>query len=237
MRAWGLNPKAYAYPHGKGFESTTKLANRLAGFICARGLTFLSNPNYICADNEAEPQDWHYLPTISVAKEYLGYINDHAQMSDVLDTNLEKTAWIIIMYHSIGFPGDWGYYPFDDYLLDLDRIAENDFWCASMDKVACYIKERNGFEFRAKEIESTNDMSEYEVLFFDRLDNEVYDQPLTLDITFDTEIAIEKIQIELPNYEATEFEVTDNRLRLYVIPDEQKYRMTLFKKIKDEFKS
>jgi len=227
MKAWGLNPRAYAYPHGKGFESTTKLANRLAGFICARGLTFLSNPNYICPDDVKEPRDWYYLPCISVAQEYVGYINDHAGMSGVLRTNLEKTAWIIIMYHSIGFPGAWGYYPYDEYLSDLDEIAAQDFWCAPMGTIACYVKERSGFEYRAKEIETADDHAEYKVMFIDRLDNATYDQPLTLDITFSGDIPVSRVQFEPPVNGTSHCEVRDNSFRLHAVPDEQKYRMML----------
>ncbi|MCD6308714.1 MAG: polysaccharide deacetylase family protein, partial [Candidatus Latescibacteria bacterium] len=185
MQAWGLNPKSYAYPYGKGFKSTTKLANRMAGFICARGLTFLSNPNYICEYDDPAPLDWHYLPCISIAKEYEGYVNNHDMLSKVLDINLEKTSWVILMYHSIGFPDAWGYYPMDDYLADLDDIVSGDFWCASMDDVACYISERNGFYISAKEMESSDDRAVYQVRFIDRLDNDVYDYPLTVDLSFD----------------------------------------------------
>jgi len=227
MQAWGLNPKSYAYPHGKGFKSTTKLANRMAGFICARGLTFMSNPNYICEYDDPAPVDWHYLPTISIAKEYEGYVNSHDMLSEVLDSNLEKTSWVILMYHSIGFPDDWGYYPMDDYLADLDDIASGDFWCASMGDVACYIKERNGFYLSAKVMETSVDRAAYQVRFIDRLDNDVYDYPLTVDLSFDG-ADVEKIGFSPPLSGVAEYAVTDNTVRLAAVPDETKYLMTVY---------
>ena len=228
MKAWGLEPKAYAYPHGKGFENTTKFANRMAGFICARGLTFISNPNYICQYNELEPIDWFYLPCISVARDIEGYVNNHGDMADVLDTCLERTAWVIIMYHSIGFPDGWGYYPYEDYIGDIDQIAAHDFWCGHMGEIACYIKERNMFVMGKKELEAGDGWKDYSVRFWDGLDNNVYDVPITVDVMFETDSVIEKVELELPGAEETVFTVEDNTFRINVVPDEIYRTMRVF---------
>jgi len=225
MKAWGMNPKAYAYPYGKGFKSTTKLANRMAGFICARGLTFLSNPNYICPDGETEPRDWYYLPTISVAQEFEGYVNDHGMMSEILRTDLEKTAWVILMYHSIGFPGAWGYYPLEDYLEDLDEIAAGDFWCESMGTIAAYIKERLLFRFVSKEVETSDDWADYDVRFWDGLDNDVYDSPLTIDLSFESDIPVKRVELSSPGGGITGYEAVGGKIRMERVPDEKTYRM------------
>ena len=228
MKSWGLNPKGYAYPHGKGFESTTRLANMNAGFICARGLTFLSNDNFICADDRKEPYTWFYLPSISVASDIDGYVNDHGMMSDVFAENLEREAWIIIMYHSLGFPDSWGYYPYDDYLADINEIAESDVWCATMSDVACYVKERNMFIFADKAVEQSERYVDYMITLWDGLDNDVFDQPLTVDLSFDFPDSIRHVEFDLPNYENDSFEVSANSLRLELLPDEKKHLLRLY---------
>ncbi|UCE05383.1 MAG: hypothetical protein JSW07_17470, partial [bacterium] len=143
MKQWGLNPKAYAYPGSHGRNDSTQLANKLAGFICARGVTYNEDEFYICPDNIEEPDNWYYLQSIPVAYEYENYIQNHEEMALILDSALERSAWIIIMYHNIEIEGGWGYYPFDEFKQDIDQIVENDFWVANLDLVAAYIQEKN----------------------------------------------------------------------------------------------
>lgn len=47
MDEWGLEPKAYAYPYGSGWKESTQSANKMAGFICARGVTIESDSIYM----------------------------------------------------------------------------------------------------------------------------------------------------------------------------------------------
>lgn len=229
MRAWGLNPKSYAYPHGKGFKSTTKFANRMAGFVCARGLTFMSNPNYICQYDEKEPRDWYYLPTISVARDLEGYVNTHEDMSAVIETCIERAAWIIIMYHSIGFPDGWGYYPYDDYIRDIDRLAYNDFWCAPMGTIACYVQERNAFKFGSTLTASGDDWKEYRVRFWDGLDNSIYDEPLTVDLIFHSEDAVDRAVLTSSDSIVDVHAVEHGVLRLQIIPDDGYHTLTVYR--------
>ncbi|MFC1693697.1 hypothetical protein ACFL1R_09350 [Candidatus Latescibacterota bacterium] len=232
INEWGLQPKAYAYPYGAGRSPTIQEANKQAGFICARGFDKYSevlDEIYICPDDTIEPDNWYLLPTICVAKNYPDYFRNHEEIAPILDNALEKTAWIIITYHSIDFPEGWGYYPLVEFIKDIDHIATNDFWCYNMDMIACYIKERNKFRFNVSEIKTTKDSWEYEIIFQDDLNNSIYNQPLTLEFTFDSTQTIKNIQIEPPINDTTDFTVIDNILCLNVIPDERKYIMKIYK--------
>ena len=145
MDEWGLKPKAYAYPGSAGYKNITQLANQLAGFICARGATLDPEQYYICPDDEIKPDNWYYLPSVVMGQTYPVWIENHFEMTPIFDTALNKTAWIILMYHSVGLTGGYAYYPADDFVKDIEYIGENDFWSGNMDNIACYIQERNKF--------------------------------------------------------------------------------------------
>lgn len=229
MTQWGFKPRAYGYPHSSGSKPSTQLANMAAGFICARGAE--NNPDlyYICPDDKTEPENWYYLPSIQAGQDEPIYINDHSEMEPLLSGALDKKAWVILLYHAIGFPGEYCYYPINEYLKDTDQIASHDFWCGNMDMVACYIKERNRFSIDIIAISSTKESFVYDVIFRDGLDNSIYDQPLSLEITFETDVPVQKVQFEPLIVSQSELLVENNRLKLNVVPDEKKYRMWIFK--------
>ncbi len=230
MQEWGLNPKAYAYPQGSGRKYSTQLACKIAGFICSRGFDPPSEDMYICPDDVMEPKNWFLLPCIRAAfsvHEMPDYITNHSEMAEAIEKALPKTAWIILTYHSIGFTDGWGYYPFEDFENDLDTIVENDFWCSNMDVVACYIKERSRFEFEMEKLNLADDKNEYNVVFRDGLDNSIYDTPLTVDFTFADSLTIQEIKFEPALNDLNEYKVINNKLRLNVIPDDKKYKMTI----------
>ena len=229
MDNWGMQPRAYAYPYGAGKTPDVQRADEQAGFICARGITTDPNLFYICPDDKTEPDNWYYLPTIPMGQEDPEYINNHNEMEPLLHTALEKKAWVIIMYHAIGFPDDWGYYPINEFIKDLDQIETHDFWGGNMDMTACYIKERNLFQLEVTTITAKEGLWEYDIIFRDGLDNSVYNQPLTLEFTFESTALVQKMQMEPPVNSQSEFTVNDNKLRLNVIPDEKKYRVKLYK--------
>jgi len=227
MELWGLQPKAYGYPASSGRNKTTQLACELAGFISARGVTVYPDSFFICPDELTEPLNWYYLPSVPVGKNYPSYVNDHSEMSVVLDRNLEKTAWIIIMYHAIDFPDGWGYYPRADFLQDLDQIAANDFWSGNMDMVAAYIHERNRFQLDVSTVMVKDDTWYCDIVFRDGLDNTMYNQPLTVELTFATEYTIQNVYIEPPLNLLSVFPVTDNKLIVNIIPDERVYHLKI----------
>jgi len=59
------------------------------------------------------------------------------------------------------------------------------------------------------------------------LDNAVFDQPLTLDFTFQAELQVERVLFDPPIAGTSSYEVIDDRLRLYMVPDEQRYTFIL----------
>jgi hypothetical protein len=61
----------------------------------------------------------------------------------------------------------------------------------------------------------------------DGLDNAVFDQPLTLDFTFQAELQVERVLFDPPIAGTSSYEVIDDRLRLYMVPDEQRYTFIL----------
>lgn len=227
MSQWGLCPRAYAYPYNKGNKETTQLACKLAGFICARGVSFTDDKFYICPNETKEPNNWYFLPAIPVAHEYQKYVQNHQKLVPLLNTAIDSSAWVIIMYHSIGIDIGWGYYPFEDFLQDLDLIAAGDFWCANFDMAAAYVQERNNFRFENYPEASEFGNWKYYIIFRDNLDNEIYNQPLTLEFNFNTNLHIKKMLINPAVESKTEFQAKDNKIRLNIIPDEKRYLITI----------
>jgi len=226
---WGMEPRAYAYPYGAGRKPETQQAVKDAGFICARGLTTDPSLYYICPDDESEPENWYYLPTIPVAENKDGYIGTHSGMAPIFETAIERSSWIIIMYHAIGFPEDWGYYPMSEYLSDVGKLHQLDFWGGNMDMVACYIKERNAFTCEFLSVIEDSDTIEYEIVFSDGLENSVYSQPLTLECNFDSNVNVESIEILSGDEIVTVATIDGATARFNIIPDEKTYRMRITK--------
>jgi hypothetical protein len=219
MSGWGMNPRAYAYPYGAGRKPDIQRAAHDAGFICARGVTTDPGLYYICPGTVSEPDNWYYLPTVPAGQDIDEYIHNHAGMGAVFEEALEKTSWIIIMYHAIGFHDDWGYYPLEDYLDDIRFLNSRDFWGGNMEFVACYIKERNQFSWKAEPVSASGDTLIYDIVFDDSLDDKVYCQPLTLEIAFPDSIGIGKVLIGHPDSAATSAKASGKRFRFDCVPD------------------
>jgi peptidoglycan/xylan/chitin deacetylase (PgdA/CDA1 family) len=228
MRQWGLRPRAYAYPGSTGYNTTTQLANQQAGFLCARGSAADPSQSSICPNDTTEPANWYYLPSAVMSQgESANYVNTHAELVPILADALERRAWVILMYHAIGIPEGWGYYPLEDFRQDLDAIAGADFWSANMDMAAAYIKERNALALDLRSAKKKKGWRHYDLVFRDGLDNEVYDQPLTLEFRFAPELSIDRLQIDPPLEGGADFAVTGDQLRLHVLPDEQVYSLRI----------
>ncbi|MCE5252555.1 polysaccharide deacetylase family protein [bacterium] len=227
MKEWGLHPRAYAYPGSSAYKVTTQLANKQAGFICARGAELDRNLIYICPDDVREPTNWQYLPSLVVGQNYSYYVQNHDEMGPLLMTCLDKKAWLIIMYHALGFPDSWGYYPREEFIKDIDLIAASDFWSGNTDMVACYIQERNAFYVDIDDVDVSKSILTYKVKFCDGLDNGIYDQPLTLELTFDHGVQAETVHIEPAIEGVTDFTVADNKIRIDVLPNEKPYFISI----------
>ena len=225
MEKWGLNPRAYAYPRNAGRLGRTQMANRKAGFICARGGTREPGEYYLCRGGVREPYHWYNLPSVIMGKE--GDIPDHKSLEPILRRTLDLEAWVILMYHSIGYPDGWAYYPYIEFWRDLQFIKKEDFWSGNLDAIAAYIQERNALDIRIVPYFGDDIPREYIIIVRDGLDNDVFNEPLTLDLTFRPELNVQKVFIDPPIDEQTTFPVIDGELRLQMVPAERQYSLVL----------
>jgi len=225
MEEWGLNPRAYAYPRNAGRLRRTQMANQRAGFICARGGTRNPGEYYLCPGGVREPNRWYNLPSVIMGKE--GDIRDHKSLQPILRKTLELEAWVILMYHSIGYPDGWAYYPYMEFWKDLQFISREDFWSGNLDAVAAYIQERNALDIRIIPYFGDDVPREYIIIVGDGLDNAVFYEPLTLDFTFNSASNVQKVSIDPPIDGQTSFAVVDGKMRLHMIPDERQYSLIL----------
>ena len=225
MDAWGFRPRAYSYPHSRGHEEETQRACRDAGFICARGSTLDLDEVLLCADDELEPGNWYYLPAVSMARDFKGYINNHAQLEPLLEETEERGAWVILMYHAIGMPIGWGYYEIEEFGKDLDQIAAGDFWSANMDDAAAYVQERNAARVELKSAAPNGDVV---VALEDGLDDGVFDQPLTLELEFNPDLGIGTVVVETAAGQERRVPVEGGRVRLDAVPDGKPLTLRLY---------
>jgi hypothetical protein len=227
MERWRLNPKAYAYPGSAGRRVSTQKANEAAGFICARGCTTVPEEYYIVPYDVTEPDKWHYLPSVVMGSESVSYIHNPEQLLPILDEAVDRTAWIILMYHAIGIPTGWGYYPADDFERDLDAIGERDFWCANMDDVACYVKERSQLRVELKGAHVSPSEAVYTFEASDGLENGMYDQPLAFELDMPPRggwIVAGIVDADGTWLEALE---TEGNLQFELVPDERSFQVHL----------
>ena len=182
----GLKPVSYAYPGGFGYLMRTHRALKKAGFISSRMFEKLNNENpYIIPDNETEPENWFMLPTLVMqAYDYTSCticINNTEQLIPHLNNTLEKNAWLILTYHSIGQTGGHGFYHLEDFENDLIEIAKRDFWVTHNDNVTLYVFERNAATVEVKHVKEQSGTNEkIKIRIDDNLDNEKFNIPLTL---------------------------------------------------------
>ncbi|MBT4498216.1 MAG: hypothetical protein HOC74_10865 [Gemmatimonadetes bacterium] len=227
MVEWGLKPRAYAYPHSSGKHISTQLANKQAGFIAARGGTNNPDEYYICPDDVREPDNWYFLPSVVMGIKDGGDIPSHQMLAPILARAETLDAWIILMYHSIGVPEGWAYYPLEEFERNLDYIADSSLWSGNLDDVAAYIQERNSLDINVVGFFGSALPKEFEMTISDHLDNAIYDQPLTFDLTFNPEIEVQKVYIDPSINGQSSFRVTDDQLRLHMVPDEKRYTLAL----------
>ena len=227
MKRWGLNPKAYAYPGWAGEKTHVQMANERVGFICARGGTNDPEGYYICPREVSEPDNWYYLPSVKMGTEGKGHVSDHRTLEPFLHRTLDLGAWVILTYHSIGYPEGWGYYPYEEYLRDLNFIAREDFWSGNLDAVAAYIQERNALDINIVRYFGSETPRSYDIIISDQLNNALFNEPLTLDFTFNPQLNVQKVYIDPPVEKRTVFPVVDNKMRLHVVPNERRYTLVL----------
>ena len=187
MRKLGLKPVAYAYPRGAGHEEETRRALADAGFLSGRLGELAGQSPYIVPDAAKVPDDWFSLPALTMERydfqQCDGCINNTEELLPFLDAAIEKTAWIIPMYHNIGRSTGWGPYGWEDFQGDVRAIAARDFWVAPMNNVVLYIREREKAVVEMETTERDGTTEQIRFTLSDGLDNERFDQPLTLIFT------------------------------------------------------
>jgi hypothetical protein len=228
MREWGLVPKVYAYPLYAGRTQQTQTANRAAGFIAARGGTRDQSAYYLCAEDVREPQNWYNLPSVIMGTDSPSDIGDHAELEPILQQTLTRGAWTLMTYHSIGVVDGWGYYPYREFIKDLNFIKRRDFWSGNFDAVAAYIQERNALDIRIARYFGSNRPNQFELVVGDALDNTIFNEPLTLDFIFNAELPdISGVRITPPIGGETNFAVINGQMRLHMVPNERQYTLVL----------
>ncbi len=185
MERLGLEPVAYAYPRGAGGEAETQQALADAGFLAGRLSFWMADQTpYIVPDSETTPDNWFFLPALTMEsidfRQCDWCINDTRELVPILDHALHSTAWIIPVYHNIGSREGWGFYDWEDFQADLRAIAARDFWVAPMNDVVLYLRERENAEVTMQVIERDGVTRRIEFVLADGLDNDRFDQPLTL---------------------------------------------------------
>ena len=199
MRKLGLKPVAYAYPRGAGHEEDTQRALADAGFLSGRLGGPAGQSPYIVPDSSTSPENWFLLPALTMESHDFqqcdGCINDTGELLPILDTAIEKTAWIIPVYHNIGRETGWGPYRWGDFRGDVRAIAARDFWVAPMNNVVLYIREREKAVVEMETIEQDGVTEQIRLTLSDGLDNERFDQPLTMIFTAPPDWVGQPVQI------------------------------------------
>lgn len=221
MTEWGLDPKVYAYPGSSGRELETQRANREAGFIAARGVTHSIHNMLICPDDETVPENWYFLPSAPVARDYHNFYQTPEELKKVFDLALDHTAWAIVMYHSIGIEGGYGYYPFESFIQDLDNIKSMDLWSGNFDSVTLYIYERNAFHYHISDFSINSESATFTLRVSDGYENDFYNQPLTLILEISEEYPITSITID--GNQQTDPIINGSTVKFNLVPDESEY--------------
>lgn len=226
----GLKPVAYAYPGGWGYHLSTRSALKDAGFLCGRKFEQLdiSDP-YITPDSVSVPKDWYALPSLVMQSiKYDGCvicINNTEELLIYLRETLKKTAWIILTYHDIGLENEYGFYEAEDFEKDLKAIKSLDLWCDNISDIVLYIRERNNASASVELVtDAAGVNSEIRIRVSDGLQNDFYNQPLTL--LFDIPQNWVKRDLVLTGSNSSVRLKSDTRkIKISVLPDESIYRL------------
>lgn len=233
MKQFGLKPVAYAYPGGWGYHLRTRTALADAGFLCGRKFEQLDHKNpFIVPDTVSEPKDWFALPTL-VMQSY-NYdacyvcINNTSELIPFLNECLERTAWLIITYHSIGFYEGYGFYEMEDFKSDMLAVKACDFWNASMNQVVLYLKEKKNAELKVKWRKNKyDDVDKITVELNDKLPDDYFDQPLTVSFDTPADWINRKLKVTKNGEQIDEVSFNSDQGKISIIPSETLYELML----------
>jgi hypothetical protein len=226
IKQFGLKPVAYAYPGGWGYRFSTRTALSDAGFLCGRKYEQLDHKDpFIVPDTVSEPKDWFALPTL-VMQSY-NYdacyvcINNTSELIPFLDECLEKTAWLILTYHSIGFYEGYGFYETEDFQNDVLAIKRRNFWITSMNEAVLYLKEKQNAKLTVEwRINKFYDVEKIIITLNDGLPDDYYDQPLTISFDIPGYWINRQLSLSRNGDQIDEFTFNSTRAKISLIPSE-----------------
>lgn len=232
MRSFGLRPIAYAYPHGGGFRAATQNALQRAGFLSARAFSFgKGEKSLIAPDSSFQPENWYFLPSLvmqDIAFEQCdSCINSNAELIPYLDAALRRGAWLTTTYHAIGDEKGWGYYKLSEFQADLESVRERDFWCASLQDVTLYLKERAQVQVKLQTIPQSDGSIHIEMTLTDNLDNATYNFPLTALISIPEHLRGKSAILYNDSLQELVIPTLSAELVLQLLPHEKKYVLSI----------
>lgn len=234
MQSRGLNSKIYCYPGGAGFEYETQVACERAGYIAARGSSHGYNENpeefYHFPDSIKEPLDWFLMKSIPMGKGHDDIVNNNEELITVLKNAENKTSYVILLYHNIGYDSGWHFYELEEFKKDISSIKKRNFWIASMEEVIKYAIERKEFNYYISKSLSENWM--YEISFIDNLDNKIYNQELTIELRLNDEMADEYdylVYMDPSTNDIKWLKIKDGFVEMNVLPNEKFYKINFMK--------
>lgn len=236
-----MKPFAYAYPHSSGWNESTQRALEEAGFYLSRMHEPTQNLNdeyLIMEDDKIFPADgnWFELPSL-VMQSYdfeqdPNACNNNAEFIGFLNRVIEKKAWVIPTYHSIGNKQGWGFYELAEFEKDLITIKSMDLWHTSMENVYKYVTERNGTTYTYDPIKVESGKETHFITFDDLKDDVIFNHPLTIYVTIPPAYNMDLLKLEIfKNDVPVAFEaVSKNRIKLDILPDTTAYKLVITKK-------
>ena len=191
MKDWGLKPVAYAYPRNAGKDEETQRALEASGFLSGRLQAYKADRFYNIPGDSKTPDDWFALMAVPMQSIEFSTdfsdpcqecVNDNNELEPVLDEALNRTAWVILVYHNIGNPKGFGWYDWGEFQKDIQSIARRDFWTAPMNDITLYAREREKASIKVETFgeDKIDDPDRIEITVSDGLDNAIFDQPLTI---------------------------------------------------------
>ena len=178
-----MKPVAYSYPRNAGKDEETQRALEASGFLSGRLQTFEPDRFYNIPDDSKAPDDWFELMAVPMQSIEFSTetfdpchecVNDNNELNPILDEALNRTAWVILVYHNIGNPNGFGWYDWGEFQKDMQSIVERDFWTAPMNDITLYAREREKASIEVEVLGSENDPERIEITVSDGLDNAVF---------------------------------------------------------------
>ncbi|SMO70822.1 hypothetical protein [Gracilimonas mengyeensis] len=231
IKAFGLNPIAYAYPGGYGFEDSTQFALKKSGYLSGRLFQkeFEGRGPYIMSGDQMAPENWYALPSLPMQDFNFDQcercINNHDEFLSYLNESVGLESWLISTYHSIGFDGKtdgrpegWGYYTRENFYKDMLAIKElrekGKVWLANMSDVTIYTYLRNQTTYELKMVNE----SQYKLMLETELPIERFNHDLSLEISIAENSLGKTLTIEQAEKQITQKKLTKSKVYINLRP-------------------